>query len=155
MDKEKTYLSREKYGELEQELYQLRNERRREIADRLDAAKSLGDLSENAEYHAAREEQAETEDRINELETILRQAEVVEGARGSRVMIGSRVTVRKQGQASPLVFELVGQEEADANKGKISHQSPLGQALFGHSVGEIVVVQTPRGEVKYRLVAVD
>ncbi len=157
MDQEQTYLSREKFKELEQELNHLRNERRREVAERLDSSKSLGDLSENAEYHAAREEQAELEDRINELENLLRQAEVVAGsqARGHQIMIGSRARVRKQASGEELTLQLVGQEEADMAAGKISNQSPLGQALFGRGSGDTIIVQTPRGEVKYKVVAVE
>ncbi len=150
----KEYLTQEKYNELQLELHDLKTVRRREVADHLEHARSLGDLSENAEYHEAREEQAQTEARILQLENILKNAEIVRHTSGDIVEVGSKVTVKKDGESSESVFTLVGSEEADIAVGKISHNSPLGAALFGKKKGETFEFQSPRGTVKYKIIDV-
>lgn len=146
------YLTLEKKMELEAELNQLKTVRRKEIADALEYAKSLGDLSENAEYHQAREDQANCEDRIAHLEQILKNAVVTaEKTHAGKVEVGATVTVMKKGDKDEREFTLVGSEEADSFSGKISNESPLGQALLGKSKGDTVTVSTPKGDATYTI----
>ncbi len=147
------YLTLEKKNELENELLQLKSVRRKEIADSLEYAKSLGDLSENAEYHQAREDQANCEDRISHIEQILKNAVIMETGVSGVVSVGSTVTVLKKGSKEEKTFALVGSEEADSISGKISNESPLGQALLGKKKGDKVIVHAPKGEVEYSIVA--
>ncbi|MCC6290972.1 transcription elongation factor GreA [Candidatus Nomurabacteria bacterium] len=149
------YLTKGKHDELEKELAELKLGRRKEVAERLEFAKSLGDLSENAEYHAAREEQAEIEDRINQLELLLKTSEIVNVHHSSVVEIGSTLTVEKLTDNSRMKLTLVGSEETDVHAGKISSSSPLGRALIGKKRGETIVVDTPRGEVAYKIISLD
>lgn len=149
------YLTLEKKQELEEELNQLKTVRRKEIADALEYAKSLGDLSENAEYHQAREDQANCEDRITHVETILKNAVIMDKHKSAgKVEVGTVVTVLKKGEKEERVFTLVGSEEADSVGGKISNESPLGKALLGASKGDSVIVATPKGEVTYTVKSV-
>lgn len=151
---EKEYLTQEKYNELQAELHDLKTVKRKEVAEHLEYARSLGDLSENAEYHEARDDQAQTEARILQIETILKNAEIVKHVSGDTVEVGSKVTIQKEGDSSNTEFTLVGSEEADITLKKISHHSPLGSALFGKKKGESFEFQTPRGVVKYKIVDV-
>ncbi len=151
---EKEYLTQEKFTALETELVHLKTVKRKEVAEHLEHARSLGDLSENAEYHEAREEQAQTEARILQIESILKNAEIVQHTKGDIVEIGSKITVQKEGVSSTTQFVLVGSEEADISLGKISHHSPLGSALFGKKKGETFEFQTPNGTVKYTILEV-
>ncbi|MFA5131986.1 MAG: transcription elongation factor GreA [Candidatus Paceibacterota bacterium] len=147
------YLTLEKKTELENELNQLKTVRRKEIADALEYAKSLGDLSENAEYHQAREDQANCEDRINHVEQILKNAVIMETntAAVGVIHVGSTVTVLKKGDKAEKTFALVGSEEADSISGKISNESPLGSALLGKKKGDTITVTTPKGDVSYTI----
>lgn len=145
------YLTSEKKTELENELNQLRTVRRKEIADALEYAKSLGDLSENAEYHQAREDQANCEDRIVHLETVLKNAVIADTHSKGTVGIGAKVTVVKKGEKDEREFTLVGSEEADSFTGKISNESPIGQALLGKTKGDTVKVVSPKGETAYTI----
>lgn len=147
------YLTKEKKAELEDELKHLQTVRRKEIADALEYAKSLGDLSENAEYHQAREDQAYCEDRITHVEQILKNAVVMDGHQAGVVGVGSTVTVSKKGDKGERVFTIVGSEEANIPEGKISNESPLGAALLGKKKGDKVTVSAPKGEVEYTVVA--
>lgn len=151
---EKEYLTQEKFKELQEELHELKTVRRKEVAEHLEHARSLGDLSENAEYHEAREEQAQTEARILQIESILKNAEIVKHTKGDTVEVGSQVTIQKEGDSAKQVFTLVGSEEADITLSKISHHSPLGSALFGKKKGDTFEFQSPRGTVKYKIVDV-
>ena len=146
------YLSQEKHAELEKELEFLKTERRKEVAEHLEYAKKLGDLSENAEYHAAREEQAEVEERIRHLEEILKNSSLIkEGGTGGHhvVTIGTTFSVAKDGDNKTYLYTIVGSEEANLAHGKISNLSPLGSALLGRKVGDKVKVSTPKGLVSY------
>lgn len=146
------YITEEKRKDLVEELNYLKTVKRKEILEALDAAKALGDLSENAEYHQAREDQGKTEDRINQIDHMLKSAVVVKKHSSSKVEIGTSVKVRKSGSHDDIVYSIVGAEEADMVKNKISNKSPLGQALFGKSKGEVVSISTPKGLVKYTIV---
>jgi len=154
MDKTGDYITEEKKKALEKELEDLRGPKRREIIDILEYAKSLGDLSENAEYHNAREEQGKLEERIKVVEKILQTAIVVKGGGGDTVSIGSKVVVAKEGTDKEITYHIVGSEEASMAEGKISNRSPFGGALFGKKKGDTVTFETPKGAVKYKIINV-
>jgi len=142
---------------LRDELAQLTTVKRPEVINRIKTAKELGDLKENADYHAAREEQSFLEGRIATIEALLRNPVVIEayGADG-RVHVGSTVSVEEvDGDGSVDEYRIVGSAEANPAAGRISNASPVGRALVGRSVGEVVAVATPRGEVRYRVVSVE
>ena len=148
---EKQYLTREKYDTLQKELDYLRTDRRKEVAENLEYAKKLGDLSENAEYHEARERQAEVEDRIRHLENILKDASIIEvkHSRSDTIAIGSSVSIVRQGETDTHAYSIVSSEEADSASGKLSNLSPLGSALVGKKKGDMVKVKTPKGLMTY------
>jgi transcription elongation factor GreA len=147
------YITKEKKMELEQELEQLTTVARKEIAEKLEFARDLGDLSENAEYHNARDEQAELESKIEQVENILRIAKIIPNRKSSTstVMIGSKVTIQKSGSNTKVEYVIVGSAEADMHAKKISHESPLGQALLGKKTAETITIKTPNGIVKYSI----
>lgn len=151
---DKIIITQENKQELEAELKMRLGEKRKEIKDQLEFAKSLGDLSENAEYHQAREDQGRNEDRISEIEHLLQVAEVVTKAKSNVVDVGSTVTLLKKGEKTEQKFIIVGAEEADISEGKISYVSPIGSAIFGKAKGDTVIVNTPKGEVSYTVVKV-
>lgn len=136
--------------ELERELEELKS-RRGEIADKIAAARGFGDLSENAEYDAAREAQGLLETRITEIETILQNASIIQAGNGSTVVLGSTVELEANGKT--VVYTVVGPVEADPLEGKVSNESPIGQALMGKAVGDTVTINTPKGELTYTVVA--
>ena len=137
--------------ELERELEELKS-RRGEIADKIAAARDFGDLSENAEYDAAREAQGLLETRITEIETILQNASIIQaGSSSSTVVLGSTVELEANGKT--VVYTVVGPVEADPLEGKVSNESPIGQALMGRAVGDTVTISTPKGELAYAVVA--
>jgi transcription elongation factor GreA len=148
------YITPEKKKELEEELDFLKSTKRQEILDAIEFAKSLGDLSENAEYHTAREEQARLEDRIGKIEYMLAHAEVVSHKKSVMINIGSKVTLEKKGGKEKKMFALVGAEEADTKEGKISHNSPLGSALMGHKKDEVITFSSPNGKIEYKIIDV-
>ena len=136
--------------ELERELEELKS-RRGEIADKIAAARDFGDLSENAEYDAAREAQGLLETRITEIETILQNASIIQTGNSSTVVLGSTVELEANGKA--VTYTVVGPVEADPLEGKVSNESPIGQALMGKAVGDTVTISTPKGELMYTVVA--
>ena len=137
--------------ELETELAELKG-RRGAIADKIAEARDYGDLSENAEYDAAREEQGLVESRIAEIEDILLNAELIKAGKGSKVSLGSKVEL-KTGKKT-VNYTVVGPVEADPLEGKISNESPIGVALMGKKVGDAVTITTPKGEVTYEIVSI-
>lgn len=153
MQNEVQYLSKEKFEELQAELSKLKTSERKEVAATLEYAKSLGDLSENAEYQEARDKQADIEDRIKELENMLKNAVIVSKKNSDVIDIGSVVSVKKDG-GEEKTYTIVGGEEANAEMGKISHHSPIGGSLLGHKKGDKVTVTTPRGEIVYSITKV-
>ncbi|MCC7469950.1 MAG: transcription elongation factor GreA [Bacteroidetes bacterium] len=153
MDKE--FITKERKAELETELVNLESVERKEIIESLEFAKSLGDLSENAEYHQAREVQGKLEDRINEIKRILKNAEVVSHRKSDKISVGSTVVVQKKGEKEKKEFIVVGEGEADMSVGKISYQSPLGNALFDKKKGERATFKGPKGEVEYTILSVE
>lgn len=148
------YITEDKKKALIEELNHLKTVKRKEIMEALEAAKALGDLSENAEYHQAREDQGKTEDRINQIEYMLQSAVVVKKHHSTKVEIGTTVNVKKEGSKDSVTYSIVGSEEADMAKNKISNKSPLGEALFGKSKGDVVSITTPKGLVKYTIVEI-
>jgi transcription elongation factor GreA len=155
MSEEKEYLTKEKYKELTVELEHLKTVKRKEIAENLEFAKALGDLSENAEYHEAREEQAAVEDRIAKIETMLKSAEIMHHHHGGTTTVGSTVVVQKYGQKEKVRVEIVGSEEANVREHKISFKSPMGSALIGKKKGDDFTVTAPKGEIKYKILDVE
>lgn len=148
-------LTAEGIEELRRELEYLVNVRRPELARVLRRAIQQGDLSENADYIAAKEEQAFLEGRIQQIETMLRNAVLIENNGPAGVVdLGSRVTVLEEGRETPEVFQIVGPAEADPLNGKVSHQSPLGQALLGRQAGDVVTVDAPAGPITFRVLEV-
>lgn len=137
--------------DLELELDELKS-RRGEIAEKIADARGFGDLSENAEYDNAREEQGLVETRIAEIETILQNAEEIKSGATHKVGLGSRVTLDMNGKT--LAYTVVGPVEADPMSGKISDESPLGQALMDKSVNDNVTITTPKGETTYTIVSI-
>lgn len=148
------YLTREGYERLKAELEYLRTVRRQEVARRLHEALSEGDILENAELEAARNEQAFVEGRILELETLLGTAEIIEEEQPSGIVrVGSRVTI-VEGDGPPETYHIVGPAEADPSRGRISYESPLGKALLGHQVGDEVRVNAPARSVIFRILEI-
>ncbi len=137
--------------ELEAELVTLKG-RRGEIADKIAEARNYGDLSENAEYDTAREDQALVESRIAEIEDILANAEIIQVGKGTKVVLGSTVELKNDGKTA--TYSVVGPVEADPLEGKISNESPIGEALMGKKVGDTVTITTPRGSTTYDIVAI-
>jgi len=148
------YITEEKRKALEIELKELKGPKRKEILENLAYAKSLGDLSENAEYHQTREDQGKLEERIAKIEQILQSSQVVSGGGGDEIEIGSKVIVLKDGEKKEKKYQIVGSEEADMAQGKISNRSPFGKALFGRKKGEKVSFKTPNGVVDYKIIDV-
>ncbi len=150
-----TYLTPEGKRKLEEELEDLKTTKRRELAERLNFAIKQGDLSENADYIAAKEDQAFLEGRIRTIEGMLRHVTIIEEQTGGAVRIGSRVTVAEVGTDDPETFSMVGAAEADPTKGKISNESPLGKALLGKQVDDEVEIDAPGGRIRFKITAIE
>lgn len=150
--KDKEYLTKEKFDEFTKELAVLKGTRRKEIAESLEYAKSLGDLSENAEYHEARDAQANVEDRIAKLEELLKTAQIVSLNIGDSVGVGSSVTVEKDGKK--FEYSIVGSEESDVVTNKISMKSPFGQSILGKKKGETFTFSAPSGDLTYKVLEI-
>lgn len=154
IDNEAILITKEKKDALEEELRHLKVDIRPGILDRLQFAKSLGDLSENAEYHSAREEQGKNEDRIKEIEYTLKYAEVIEKNNSGVAGLASVVIVQKEGDKEKREFTLVSAAEADMTAGKISIESPIGAALVDKSKGDKAEIVTPGGKTTYKIIEV-
>jgi transcription elongation factor GreA len=153
---EKIYLTAEGEAKIKAELEDLSGPQRDALAKRLRSAIQMGDLSENADYHKAKEDQGFLEGRIQELEFILRNATIVEPTSGPKdmVAVGTHVTVQEAG-FDPEVYHLVGAKEADPRAGKISHESPIGRALMDRKPGETVEAETPGGKIKLKILKIE
>lgn len=152
---EENYLTQEKFDELRAELEQLKTVRRREIAEQLEYARSLGDLSENAEYQEARDLQAATEERIRSVEALLAHARIIAPKKGSVASLGNKVTIQKLSDKTEHTYEIVGSAEANMQERKLSHLSPLGAALLGKKKGDKFSFETPKGAQEYKVVSVE
>jgi transcription elongation factor GreA len=149
-----TYLTAEGEIKLKAELAELTGPKREELSQRLRSAIQMGDLSENADYHKAKEDQGFLEGRIQEIESILRTAVIIEKQKGDLVGVGSHVTVQEE-DFDPETFYLVGAKEADPRNGRISNESPIGSALMNHKVGDVVLAETPGGKIKFKILKVE
>jgi transcription elongation factor GreA len=150
------FLTKEGFQKLQEELDHLRTTKRQEVAERLHEAMEGGELIENAEYEAAKNEQAFVEGRIQELEMLLATARVIEENgkdKTGSIQVGSKVTIKEQG-FDPETYIIVGAAEANPRDGKISNESPIGKAILGHQAGEEVIVETPGGTYKVKIMKV-
>jgi len=151
---QQTYLSQEGVETLKKELQELKTKKRQEIAKRLQEAKDLGDLSENAEYFEAKEAQSLNDNRISELEELLKNAVVIETSNEENIVrIGSMVEVKSNNGSE--IFSIVGSAEAKPQEGKISNESPLGRAFLGRKIGDEIEVKTPGGITKYKIIKIE
>lgn len=150
------YLTFDGEKSLREELERLKGPERDELAKRLRSAIQMGDLSENADYHAAKEYQAFLEGKIQELEYVLKNAVIIEELEGNHgvVTVGRRVTIQEDG-SPPETYHLVGAKEADPSNGRISNESPFGVALIGGQEGEEVVAQTPAGQIRLKILKIE
>jgi transcription elongation factor GreA len=154
MTQQPTYLTPEGEKKLRAELAELTGPRREELALRLRSAIQMGDLSENADYHKAKEDQGFLEGRIKEIESILRSAVIIEKKYSDVVTVGSHITVQEEG-FEPETYYLVGAKEADPRNGRISNESPIGKALMDHKVGDVVEAETPGGKIRFKILKID
>jgi len=152
---EPTYLTTEGKAKLEAELIELKGPRREELSKRLRSAIQMGDLSENADYHQAKEDQGFLEGRIQEIEYLLRNVVII-GKNTSKdiVGVGSSVTIQ-EGNFPVETYHVVGAKEADPRNGKISNESPIGRAVIDHKVGEVVEAETPAGKIKLKILKIE
>lgn len=154
MDEKKIYLTEEGLNELKKELDFLKLEKRPEIINALKDARALGDLSENAEYDAARSEQASTESRIKEIEKMLENVEIINSVATDAVALGTKVKLEYIEDDEIDEYSIVGSKEADPFTNKISNESPIAKAIIGHKVGDIVNVISPNGEYQVKVVEI-
>jgi len=153
---EVSYLTAEGARRMREELEHLKTDAREDLARRLRIAIEMGDLSENADYIAAKEEQGFLEGRIQELENILRDTQIIDdmAVNKDEVSIGNTVTLKEDGYPDEETYYLVGPKEADPTKGRISHESPIGKAIIGHKKGDVVDIETPGGTIKMTIVKI-
>ena len=154
MNQNDDYITKEKRLELQTELDELKGPKRKEILAALEYAKSLGDLSENAEYHQTREDQGKLEERIVKIENILKSSQTFSRHGGDVIEVGSKVVAQKDGVKKDIIYRIVGSEEANMAEGKISNKSPMGVAFLGKKKGDNVSFMTPGGEVTYKILEV-
>ncbi|MCM3788505.1 transcription elongation factor GreA [Domibacillus indicus] len=158
MSNEKVYpMTREGKEKLEQELEHLKTVKRKEVVERIKIARSFGDLSENSEYDSAKEEQAFVEGRIGTIETMIRNAKIIEDSamNADEVSLGRTVTFIELPDGEEESYTIVGSAEADPFEGKISNDSPIAKSMIGKRVGDKVIVQTPAGEMNVKIVSID
>lgn len=157
MQSKKNILTYEGLKKFEDELHYLKVEKRKEVAQKIKEAREQGDLSENAEYDAAKDEQSENENRIDKLEQLLKNVEVItdDDVDGDKVSVGTKVKVRDLEFKEDIEFDIVGTQQASSINGKISNESPLGMALIGAKKGQTVTVESPAGPIKYKILSVE
>lgn len=156
MTDQQSYLTAEKFDELKKELDHLKTVRRKEVAESLEYARSLGDLSENAEYQEARDMQAAIEERIGHLEKVIKEAKIVaHDKKGDVIVLGSTVTIQKDKDKDSHTYTIVGSEEANIHEKKLSYLSPLGESLMGKIKGDDFTFETPAGKQKYKVLKVE
>ncbi|MFS0672893.1 transcription elongation factor GreA [Ornithinibacillus sp. 179-J 7C1 HS] len=151
------YMTQEGKEKLEQELLYLKTERRQEVVERIKVARDFGDLSENSEYDAAKDEQAFVESRISQVEKMIRNAVIIENdnENPNMVSLGKSVTFKELPDGEEETYTIVGSAEADPFEGKISNDSPMAKSLLGHEIGEEVAVVTPGGEIQVKILKVE
>lgn len=149
----KYYITKERFEELKAELERFKKEERSEIAERLKRAKEYGDLSENSEYTAAKDEQTRLESQIIELENIIRNSEIIKKTSGKKIIqIGSTIEVKRKDKI--FEYTIVGSQEANPESNLISNESPLGRAFLDKKAGDIVKIETPGGIVEYKIIKI-
>ncbi|MCR8745796.1 transcription elongation factor GreA [Romboutsia lituseburensis] len=155
-DKKEILLTQEGYDKLEEEVELLKTVRRREVADRIKVAISFGDISENSEYDEAKNEQAQVEERIMKLENMIRRAVIIDESKidSNVVTIGSIVKVNDVEFDEEVEYTIVGSAEADPYEGRISNESPVGKALLGRTIGDVVEVQVPDGVAQFKILEI-
>ncbi len=153
-EKKKTYLTEDGLEELKKELEYLKTEKRPEVINALKEARALGDLSENAEYDAARAEQAEVENKISEIEAMLENAELIKDVNTNKVSIGTTVTLKYVEDDETDTYTIVGSKEADPFANKISNESPLAKAIIGAKKGQSVMVDSPNGKYQVEILEI-
>lgn len=153
-EKKEVFLTAKGLLEIEEELDELKRVKRPEIINAIKEARALGDLSENADYHAAREEQAIIEGRIQELEYMVDHAVIIEEKVGDKVSIGCSVIIKYEGDDDSEEYQIVGSTEADPFENKISNESPIAKAIIGHKKGDIVEVESPNGKYKIEIIEI-
>ena len=151
----KVYLTNEGFLEIEEELNHLKEVKRPEVIKALKDARALGDLSENADYDAARNEQAQIEARIKQLEKMLENVSIISEVSTDKVGIGNTVSIKYVDDDEEDEYKIVGSQEADPFASKISNESPIAQALFGHKVGDVVTVQSPNGSYEVEIIEIN
>ena len=154
-EEKKNLLTRAGLNKLENELHNLKVNKRQEIAEKIKEAREQGDLSENAEYDAAKDEQREIEERIVAIESLLKNAEVVDDAEEGTINIGCKVKLFDKEFGEEVEYMIVGSTEANSLQGKISNESPVGMALLRHRVGDEVTVETQAGVLEYKVLSVE
>lgn len=156
MAEKKNILTYEGLKQLEEELQDLKVNKRKQVAEKIKEAREQGDLSENAEYDAAKDEQRDIEARIEEIDKILKNAEVVveEDVDVNKINIGCKVIIKDLEFGDELEYKIVGSTEANSLKGKISNESPVGKALIGSKKGAVISVETQAGEIKYQILEI-
>ena len=152
---EKELITAQKKIELEAELVERKGVLRTEIGERVATARAHGDLSENAEYHAAREKKRKNESRIMEIEHILKYSEIVTRSGSGKVELGATVVIKKDGDTDTKTFMIVSDTEADIGQNKISTSSPMGSMMVGKSANDTFTITTPRGEVSYIIISIE
>lgn len=152
---QKELITEQKKTELESELIERKAVLRAEIGERVATARAHGDLSENAEYHAARAEQGKNEARIMEIELILKHSGIVTRSNSGHVELGATVVIKKEGDTETKTFMIVSDTEADISQNKISTSSPMGSVMIGKKAGDIFMFTTPRGDVSYTILSVE
>jgi transcription elongation factor GreA len=156
MNDTQAFLTAEKFEELKKELDHLKTVRRKEVAESLEYARSLGDLSENAEYQEARDMQSAIEERISYLEKTIKEAKIVaHEKKGGVIGLGSVVVIQKEKEKEDRKYTIVGSDEANIHEKKLSYLSPLGEALMGKTKGDEFMFETPAGKQKYKVLKVD
>ncbi len=156
MNDQQSYLTAEKFDELKKELDHLKTVRRKEVAESLEYARSLGDLSENAEYQEARDMQGAIEERISHLEKVIKEAKIVaHDKKGDVIVLGSTLTIQKDKEKDSHTYTIVGAEEANIHEKKLSYLSPLGESLMGKIKGDEFSFETPSGKQKYKVLKVE
>ena len=156
MNDQQSYLTAEKFDELKKELDHLKTVRRKEVAESLEYARSLGDLSENAEYQEARDMQGAIEERIAHLEKVIKEAKIVaHDKKGDVIVLGSTVSIQKDKDKDSHTYTIVGAEEANIHEKKLSYLSPLGESLMGKIKGDEFSFETPAGKQKYKVLKVE
>lgn len=149
------YLTKDGLVKLKEELEYRKNEKREEIRQRIEEAIKLGDLSENAEYHEAKDDQGFNEARIRELEEVIKNSVLIDSSQGSKNVINIGCTIKVNYDGKEKEFTIVGPSEADPLQGLISNESPIGKAFIGHKKGDTVEVEIPSGMIKYKILAIE